>query len=459
MLAKGTLLQNRYLIKGLLGQGGMGAVYEAEAIHLGNIRVAVKETLHGGDPHLREQFQREASMLARLRHPALPLVSDHFTESDGQFLVMDFIPGDDLGHLFAARNQPFEPDLVLSWAETLLGALDHIHTQQPPIIHRDIKPENIKLTPHGRVFLIDFGLAKDEANMSRSGKSLHAYTLAYAPPEQLSGQGGTDARSDIYSLGATLYHLLTGKLPADARLREQSRQYAMPDPLLPVHHINAQIPFAVAAVIARAMTLERSERYQSAATMRGALLEARQSPMGTTLVGTEALPPPITSNSGQPQRETRALSHPSGAGSRTPSGRETQAVEAPITQGGVSVHFSMAESQKDAKPRRLLFAAVAAAAVVIVAAVVLWWSKNSAPAVTTPTPTPFTAQATPTPASAAAAQVPPQPSPTPAAATTKSKEPRGETPQQKRLREAKEALERSERLDEAKKALERKPQQ
>src|SRR5215475_5270966 len=206
MLANGMLLQERYRIIRLLARGGMGAVYEAEAVHLGSAPVAVKETFFSEQQRrLREQFEREAATMARLRHPALPRVSDHFVEGGGQFLVMEFIPGADLFALLTHRKRPFDWGQVMAWSETLLDALDYIHTQQPQIIHRDIKPQNLKLTPRGELFLIDFGLAKSSSTPTHSSASLHAYTLSYAPPEQIRGSG-TDPRSDIYSLGATLYH-------------------------------------------------------------------------------------------------------------------------------------------------------------------------------------------------------------------------------------------------------------
>ena len=274
MLTNGTLLQERYRIIRLLARGGMGAVYEAEAVHLGNAPVAVKQTFFNEEQRkFREQFEREAATMARLRHPALPRVSDHFVEGGGQFLVMEFIPGDDLFTLLKRRGRPFDCGQTMAWAETLLDALDYIHTQRPPVIHRDIKPQNLKLTPRGELFLIDFGLAKNATTPTHSSASLHAYTLSYAPPEQIQG-AGTDPRSDLYSLAATLHHLLAGEPPVDAHVREEVVRYEAPDPLRLLHQVNPQIPPAVAAVIARSMALDREARYASAAAMRQALREA-----------------------------------------------------------------------------------------------------------------------------------------------------------------------------------------
>ncbi len=281
MLSPGIVLQRRYRIKRLLARGGMGAVYEAEAVHLRNAPVAVKETFFSEDRRsLREQFEREAATLARLRHPALPQVKDHFIEGGGQFLVMDFIEGDDLGALLERRlketGEPFEFRQVIEWADRLLDALSYIHSQYPPVIHRDIKPQNLKLTPRSELFLIDFGLAKDATTPTRPGQSVYGFTLEFAPPEQIKGEG-TDPRSDLYSLGATLYALATGKLPPDARVREEAVvKHLMPDLLQPAHQINPRIPFAFAAALAKSMSLDRERRYQSALEMRHALRQIKQ---------------------------------------------------------------------------------------------------------------------------------------------------------------------------------------
>ena len=158
MIGPGTLLQNRYRVTRQIGQGGMGAVYVATDERF-NSTVAVKQTFFD-DPTLRKAFEREAQLLNHLRHTALPKVSDHFVEDAGQFLVMEFIEGDDLSDLSERRGSAFPLAEVLRWADELLDALDYLHTQQPPIIHRDIKPQNLKLTKRGQIVLLDFGLAK-----------------------------------------------------------------------------------------------------------------------------------------------------------------------------------------------------------------------------------------------------------------------------------------------------------
>jgi serine/threonine protein kinase len=271
MLTADTLLQNRYRILRLLGQGGMGAVYEAMDERL-DTTVALKETLFA-DERLRKQFEREARLLARMHHPALPRVSDHFSEGDGQFLVMQFIPGDDLSQMMARKQGPFPPDQVLTWGDQLLDALDYLHTQDPSIIHRDIKPQNLKLTGRGQIILLDFGLAKGQTagvSVVTTSASIFGYTPNYAPLEQIQGLG-TDARSDIYALSATLYHLMTGVKPPDALSRAAALVNGQPDPLIPANEISAAIGPEISGVLARAMSQNREQRYATASAMCDAL--------------------------------------------------------------------------------------------------------------------------------------------------------------------------------------------
>jgi len=226
-LKVGTILRSRYKIIEMVGEGGMGAVYRAEDLRLEGRQCAVKEIVLEMEPtetaraQAQEQFYREASTLARLDHPNLPKVSDYFTEGQREFLVMDFVPGRDLKALMdeARRQKKTLPEKqVLSWAAQLCDALDYLHSQNPPILHRDIKPANIKLTPSGTLKLVDFGLVKlmvpDDATTITivQGRG----TIQYTPLEQYGGDTGhTDARSDIYSLGATLYHLFTNQPPLE----------------------------------------------------------------------------------------------------------------------------------------------------------------------------------------------------------------------------------------------------
>lgn len=279
LLQPNTVLQSRYRIVRAVGRGGMGAVYQAVDERLG-IAVALKETLVHGD-RLRRAFEREARLLAALSHPGLPRVSDYFAEGHGEFLVMAFVAGDDLGSLLARDGRPFPPDQVLRWGDQLLQILEYLHSQEPPVVHRDIKPQNLKLTPQGDVVLLDFGLAKglpaqqaDQPSSSiLSTGSVFGYTRAYAPLEQIRGEG-TDPRSDLYSLGATLHHLLTGAFPPDALVRADAVLARQPDPLRPLHEVVPRIPSAVAATVERATSLARDDRPATAVAMRAALRAA-----------------------------------------------------------------------------------------------------------------------------------------------------------------------------------------
>ncbi|MBC7910300.1 MAG: SUMF1/EgtB/PvdO family nonheme iron enzyme [Pyrinomonadaceae bacterium] len=277
MLSPNTILQNRYRVIRQLGQGGMGTVYEAIDERVSCV-VAVKETLAGTDGEACRAFEREAALLANLRHAALPKVMDHFTEDGGQFLVMEYVPGYDLAELLEMRGMAFPPAQVLQWADELLKVLEYLHGRQPPILHRDIKPSNLKLTRQGEIFLLDFGLAKGSAGQMQTlltSRSVRGYTPVYASLEQIHGKG-TDPRSDLYSLGATLYHLLTGAPPKDAPTRFDAFENEQPDPLLPLDEINQQVSPAVAAVIHSALAVSRKSRPANAAEMRRALHEAKE---------------------------------------------------------------------------------------------------------------------------------------------------------------------------------------
>lgn len=267
MFPTGTVLQNRYRIVGLLGRGGMGAVYEAQDERLART-VALKETLVETD-ELRRAFEREARLLANLRHPALPKVLDHFSEGDGLFLVLEFIPGDDLASVLEKGERTFTPSEVLGFADQLLDALEYLHKLNPPVLHRDIKPANLKLVNNSHIVLLDFGLAKGSAGQMTlaQNKSVHGFSPNYSPLEQMQGTG-TDERSDLYSLGATLYHLLTNVKPVDALSRATAIINGQPDPLRPANKINRKVGLSESAALMRAMALNVDHRPRSAAEMR-----------------------------------------------------------------------------------------------------------------------------------------------------------------------------------------------
>jgi formylglycine-generating enzyme required for sulfatase activity len=300
MLTEDTVLNHRYRVLRILSnKGGMGVVYLAEDQNFSNDPVIIKQSrftieylrreftslsepqLQQLSENLRRAFEREARLLRKLHHEHLPRVIDYFSiEGEGQFLVMDFVPGKDLGELLQERLQqnqgPLPVEQVLDWANQLLSALEYLHSQETPVIHRDIKPDNIKLMPNGKVMLLDFGLAKGAATgMSVVGSILKGFTRQYAPLEQMRGKG-TDERSDLYSLAAALYHLLTGELPTDAVERVSETISGAPDPLRPAHELNPQVPAAVSAVLQQAAALNQKERPASATAMREALRQARQ---------------------------------------------------------------------------------------------------------------------------------------------------------------------------------------
>jgi serine/threonine protein kinase len=273
MLTPNTLLQGRYRVVRKLARGGMGTIYEATDERLDAV-VAIKETSFE-EEELRRQFEREARLLARLSHPALPRVSDHFAESGGQFLVMQYVEGEDLDVMRRkSAGGSFPVAQVLAWADQILDALDYLHTRRPPVIHRDIKPHNLKPTGRGQIILLDFGLAKGYGSRtSQPGESILGGTPAYAPLEQMQGKG-TDASSDLYSLGATLYHLMTGVIPPNAMERADALLNGKPDPLWPADRVGAPVSPEVATVLNRAMALRRDHRIDTAEEMRRALREA-----------------------------------------------------------------------------------------------------------------------------------------------------------------------------------------
>ena len=271
LLAPDTILQSRYRVVRQLGMGGMGAVYEAIDLRLGHT-VALKQTLTNDEEQWR-QFEREARLMAWLNHPVLPRVTDYFTEGHRAFFVMQFVAGSDLAAILAQQPGPLPRNAVVAWADQLLDALIYLHTHERQIVHRDIKPHNLKITPSGQIVLLDFGLAKTQAadlSGSISCTSVFGYTPRYAPLEQIQDEG-TSPRSDIYALGATLYHLLTGVKPPDALARATALVSARPNPLKPANEINSAVGVELAEILTRAMAQNPDERYSSAAEFREAL--------------------------------------------------------------------------------------------------------------------------------------------------------------------------------------------
>ena len=264
-LPSGTVLLNRYRIVSILGQGGMGAVYRAQDEHLG-IPVAVKENLFLTDEYSR-QFQREARILASMRHPNLPHVGDYFVlEGQGQYLVMDYIEGEDLRQRMERLGPLSERDTILIGI-SICDALDHLHTRNPSIIHRDVKPGNIKVTGDGQAVLVDFGLAKVMQGSQATMTGARAMTPGYSPPEQY-GTSSTDYRTDIYSLGATLYAALTTTIPEDGLARMTGKAE-----LTDIRELRPKINKRLADILDKALEVEPDDRFQSAAEFRAALIE------------------------------------------------------------------------------------------------------------------------------------------------------------------------------------------
>jgi parallel beta-helix repeat protein len=279
LLKPGFLIQSRYLIIRQLAQSSIGAMYEAVDKRTRQ-RVALKQVrasyTSGNAARLRETFDHTATMLLRLSHNALPPMLDYFADPAGQFLVMEFVPGDDLwaqmqqqpGNALPLRD-------VLRWADQVLDLLDYLHTQREPLIHRDIKPHNLKLNSQGNMMLLDIGLV-DGSSVDTLINGHSSYMLQYVPPEQLHGDV-RDPRSDLFALGATLYALLSGTPFSCSLDRALALSLGEPDPLQPLDQLNPHVPPDIAAVIQRAMAHQPEQRFASATEMRAALSAQRVS--------------------------------------------------------------------------------------------------------------------------------------------------------------------------------------
>ncbi len=283
-LKLGDVLRERYRIRERIGQGGMGNIYLADDQRLEGRRCALKEVEHDRNlpekvlQEARDQFLREATVLARLDHPNLPKVSDFFSINERDYLVMDYVPGQDLRAVMLEKRQAkgflSERD-VLDWAAQLADALTYLHRQDPPIVHRDIKPSNLKITPDGLLKLVDFGLVKVLAPDEETITIIQGQgTVLYTPLEQYGGsESHTDVRSDVYAFGATLYHLLTGQPPIDARHR-----FLQPEALTPPRKINPAISMRTERAILWAMELHPDERPESVEAFRQFLFGTKELP-------------------------------------------------------------------------------------------------------------------------------------------------------------------------------------
>lgn len=262
LLPSDAVLQDRYRITQLLGQGGMGAVYLATDTRFASRTCVIKEMLdHFNDPEQRaqatESFHREADFLATLKHPGIPEVYDRFTEANRHYLVMEYINGTDLEARLLEKGSPFEEKEVIGWMIQCLDVLSYLHHQKPPIIYRDMKPANVITTEWGKVSLVDFGIARFFNPVSR-GTMIG--TQGYAPPEQYRGQ--VEPRSDIYALGATMHYMLTGRDP------QNEPPFSFP----PVKTLNPEISDEIEMLILKALDPDVENRFASADEMLGELM-------------------------------------------------------------------------------------------------------------------------------------------------------------------------------------------
>jgi eukaryotic-like serine/threonine-protein kinase len=313
-LKPGEVLRGRYKIRELIGQGGMGSIYLADDTRLKGRECALKEVEFDRAlpekirDEAREQFLREATVLARLDHPNLPKVSDFFSNGPRDYLVMDYVPGNDLRTLLleARRNKTFlrEKD-VLAWADQLANALTFMHSQEPPIVHRDIKPSNLKLMPNGLLKLVDFGLVKILAPEEVTITIIQGQgTALYTPLEQYGGSDvHTDIRADVYAFGSTLYHLLTTEPPADARAR-----FLHPESLKPLRQFNSAISSRTEKAVLWAMSLHPDERPQSIDEFRKALLGFQEPPTSHSFPARRARPQSVWDYLAAPAEATLAWS-------------------------------------------------------------------------------------------------------------------------------------------------------
>lgn len=264
-----------YCIKHIIGYGGYGAVYIAEDLHTPHRKTAIKEAFNPAHIH---SFEGEFILLSNLHHPNLPRYYDMFEEDGSGYLVMEFVPGQSLHNILDKQQRPLLESQVLGFALQLCDVLGYLHSQNPPVIHRDIKPDNIRLTPDGLIKLVDFGLVKQGSEATQ--QSRRGLSPSYAPIEQWGkSDQHTDPRSDIYSMGATLYHLLTRQVPISAT----ARFAADTDPLLHPRRYNSSLSQHVANAIMTAMKLQSTERHKDARELKHAL-------MGMSQVTVDAVP-------------------------------------------------------------------------------------------------------------------------------------------------------------------------
>lgn len=429
-LENGTLLADRYRIEHVLGQGGMGAVYLATDENLGT-HVAVKENLNVS-PESERQFKREAMLLASLRHHHLPRVTNHFVLAGQQYLVMDYVEGEDLRERLERLGPLPEAD-VTRWGAQICDALAYLHSRTPPVIHRDIKPSNIKLNSQGEAILVDFGIAKAASSDSKTTTAAAAFTPGYAPPEQYGmGKARTDPRTDQYALAATLYRLLTNETPPDSLERLiGNATLALPNQLRP------GLSPHVAQALVRGLALRPEDRFETIAHFKAALLG--EAPPATTATSpTVALAGPAN-DATRLATATGTASPGAGMPTVAASTRQVEALEAGAPATGSRARPATAPVSADVarapRPAWLIPAAIGAVVIFLIGAVMLGsvlagglaggqaTATSAVAAVTLATVVPATTVAPPTATTA--------PSPTPApptAATAPTETPAPPTP-------------------------------
>jgi eukaryotic-like serine/threonine-protein kinase len=379
-----SLLNNRYRITGILGQGGMASVYRAIDENLG-LEVAVKENLFPTEEYER-QFRLEATILASLRHANLPRVTDHFSlEGKGQYLVMDYIEGEDLRQRMDRLGVLQETDVILIGL-AICEALIYLHSLTPSVLHRDVKPGNVKIDPNGNIFLVDFGLAKVVQDGEMTTTGARAMTPGYSPPEQY-GTARTDQRSDIYSLGATLYSALTDALPEDglARAMEQVE-------LTPLRDHNPNVSRRLAGIIEKSLEVRPDDRYQSAEAMRTNLLNAlsasqRKEPVDLVL---EPPPPSTYEASGGEHGQDNVGEKGEPISDRVQKEKSDRPI-LPASYGSSSPGTKGRRTRRQRAARRKVWAGIGTLGLVFLLFGLSWFNANtsfsttSTPPITTPT--------------------------------------------------------------------------
>ncbi len=323
MFQPGSVIAGRYQVVRLVGQGGMSNLYLAYDRKYSNATVVVKEmTASYSDPKEQQMavdlFHREAKLLASLNHRHIPKVFDYFQYAGKYYLSMEFIDGEDLAQKLEATKGPLPEKQVLEWGEQIATVLFYLHKHDPPIVFRDVKPSNIMLCAQG-VKLIDFGIAR-HFDQAKKGDTMRIGSPGYAPPEQYAAQ--TDPRSDIYSLGVTLHHALTGRDPTGTQT-----PFLVP----PAKSLNPALSEATSAMLARATQLDPSDRYQNILEMKKDIKQIlNRGKQSTRVVGAPPAPPTTTTQA--PPSSSSAASQVAAAaqvGSSTPAA----AVQAQSTQG------------------------------------------------------------------------------------------------------------------------------